>query len=61
MSTTPAAPTVRDGSWRLGGNRTIPGIRIETGPSHIFVSDENLTQLATDLIDMITKKKEQNR
>lgn len=53
MSTTPSAPTVRNGAWRLGGNRTIPGVRIETGPSHIFVANENLMRLALDIANHI--------
>lgn len=60
MSTIPSPPTVRKGAWRLGGNRTIPGVRIETGPSHIFVANENLMQLALDIANHIERQKEQH-
>lgn len=58
-STPPEPPIVRNGQWRHDGP-TIPGVRIDVGQTRMFVADENLLQLATDLADHIERRRKQN-
>ena len=49
-NTDPAPPIVRPGAWRYGDGRpNLPGVRIDTGATMLFVANEHVYNLAMDL------------
>ncbi|MGP9580933.1 hypothetical protein [Brachybacterium sp. AOP35-5H-19] len=60
MNNTPQPPTVRNGAWRLDGNRTIPGVRISTGKTHAFIANEHVLSVATALADHLEATREKD-
>ena len=49
-NTDPAPPIVRPGAWRYGDGRpNLPGVRIDTGATMLFVANEHVYRLAMDL------------
>ena len=57
-NTDPAPPTVRPGAWRFGDGRpNLPGVRIDTGASMIFIADEHVLHVAEALADHLTRKR----
>ena len=49
-NTDPAPPIVRPGAWRYGDGRpNLPGVRIDTGKSVLFIPNEHIYKLAMDL------------
>lgn len=46
----PAPPIVRPGAWRYrDGRPNLPGVRIDTGATMLFVPNEHVYKLAMDL------------
>ena len=57
-ATEPAPPTVRPGAWRFSDGRpNLPGVRIDTGASMIFIADEHVLHVAEALADHLTRKR----
>lgn len=49
-TTEPAPPIVRPGAWRYtDGRPNLPGVRIDTGRSMVFIPNEHVYKLAMDL------------
>lgn len=49
-TTEPAPPIVRPGAWRYtDGRPNLPGVRIDTGRSMVFIPNEHVYNLAMDL------------
>lgn len=49
-TTIPDPPIVRRGAWTHDGGK-IPGVRITTGRSAVFIPDEHVLTVATALAD----------
>ena len=57
-TTEPSPPTVRPGAWRYtDGRPNIPGVRIDTGRSMLFVPNECIYKLAMDLANHLERNR----
>ena len=57
-NTDPAPPIVRPGAWRYGDGRpNLPGVRIDTGRSMLFIPNEHVYKLAMELANHLERNR----